>query len=106
LRGFFYFYPMNNWITIKTFWLSHEPTMVKSYLESEGIDCFLKDELTINSDPLISNAIGGVKLQVQEEDYARAYELLQLKGYINESDKFENTLQYKVERFLRRVFKL
>jgi len=80
--------------------------MVKSYLESEGIDCFLKDELTINSDPLISNAIGGVKLQVQEEDYARAYELLQLKGYINESDKFENTLQYKVERFLRRVFKL
>jgi DNA-directed RNA polymerase subunit RPC12/RpoP len=42
--------------------------IVKGKLESEGIPVFLKDENTLNSDPLISNAIGGVKLQVYSKD--------------------------------------
>ena len=42
--------------------------IVKGKLESEGIPVFLKDENTLNSDPLISNAIGGVKLQVYSRD--------------------------------------
>lgn len=46
--------------------------IVKGKLESEGIPVFLKDENTLNSDPLISNAIGGVKLQVYSRDKQRA----------------------------------
>ncbi len=42
--------------------------IVKGKLESEGIPVFLRDENTLNSDPLISNAIGGVKLQVYSRD--------------------------------------
>jgi len=46
--------------------------IIKGKLESEGIPVFLKDENTLNSDPLISNAIGGVKLQVYSKDKERA----------------------------------
>lgn len=49
--------------------------IIKGKLESEGIPVFLKDENTLNSDPLISNAIGGVKLQVYTKDKERALEI-------------------------------
>ena len=46
--------------------------IIKGKLESEGIPVFLRDENTLNSDPLISNAIGGVKLQVYAKDKKKA----------------------------------
>ncbi len=49
--------------------------IVKGKLESEGIPVFLRDEYTLNSDPMISNAIGGVKLQVYSRDKERAIEI-------------------------------
>ncbi|WP_281541523.1 DUF2007 domain-containing protein [Maribacter aestuarii] len=49
--------------------------IIKGKLESEGIPVFLRDENTLNSDPLISNAIGGVKLQVYSRDKERALEI-------------------------------
>ncbi|MFX0556321.1 DUF2007 domain-containing protein [Maribacter sp. CXY002] len=49
--------------------------IIKGKLESEGIPVFLRDENTLNSDPLISNAIGGVKLQVYNKDKDRALEI-------------------------------
>ena len=49
--------------------------IVKGKLESEGIPVFLKDENTLNSDPIISNAIGGVKLQVYTKDKERALKI-------------------------------
>ena len=49
--------------------------IIKGKLESEGIPVFLRDENTLNSDPLISNAIGGVKLQVYSKDRERALEI-------------------------------
>lgn len=91
-------------ITVKTFWTSYEANIVKSYLESEGIECLLKDELTINADPLLTNAIGGIKLQVPSSQYEKAYHLLDERGYINPKDKIDDTLHSKLERFLRRFF--
>ncbi|MFS4468797.1 DUF2007 domain-containing protein [Maribacter sp. 2210JD10-5] len=49
--------------------------IIKGKLESEGIPVFLRDENTLNSDPLISNAIGGVKLQVYSKDKERALKI-------------------------------
>ena len=43
-----------------------------SRLKEEGFDCHLKDENTVTVDPLLSNAIGGIKLMVREEDVDRA----------------------------------
>lgn len=49
--------------------------ILKGRLESDGIPVFLRDEHTLNSDPLISHAIGGVKLQVYYSDRERATEI-------------------------------
>ncbi len=32
--------------------------------EEEGINCWLKDENTVTIDPILTNAIGGIKLMV------------------------------------------
>jgi len=58
--------------TIAAFEYTADVQILKGKLESEGIAVFLKDEHTLNSDPLISQAIGGVKLQVFERDKERA----------------------------------
>ena len=50
--------------------------LAKSVLDSAGIECFLADENTVRIDWLYSNAIGGVKLLVREEDAEAASELL------------------------------
>ncbi|MCX2718290.1 putative signal transducing protein [Lentiprolixibacter aurantiacus] len=49
--------------------------VIKSKLESEGIAVFLRDENILNTDPLISSAIGGVKLAVYSRDKERAREI-------------------------------
>ena len=36
-------------------------------LKEEGIECWLKDENTVTIDPIIANAVGGIKLMVEEE---------------------------------------
>jgi DNA-directed RNA polymerase subunit RPC12/RpoP len=51
-------------------------------LELEGIQSYLKDENTITTNPLYNIALGGIKLQVLEQDYTKA------KTYL---DQLENT---------------
>lgn len=58
--------------TIAAFEFTADVQIIKGKLESEGIAVFLKDENTLNSDPLISHAIGGVKLQVYESQKEKA----------------------------------
>ena len=48
-----------------------------SLLQEQGINCHLKDENTITIDPLLSPAIGGMKLMVVESQAARALEILE-----------------------------
>ena len=55
---------------------SSEAIIFKGKLESEGITVFMHDNNTIDSDPMISNAIGGVKLFVKQEDAERATTVL------------------------------
>lgn len=45
-------------------------------LQEEGINCWLKDEHTVTVDPILSNAIGGIKLMVHETQKERAADLL------------------------------
>ena len=58
--------------TIAVFTYCSEAKIIKGRLESEGIEVFLSDELTIDTDPLVSNAIGGVKLKVFTENVEKA----------------------------------
>ena len=61
---------------IANYQYSSEAYLFKGKLESEGIEVFLQNENTINTDPLLSNALGGVKLFVQSEDVLKARHIL------------------------------
>lgn len=68
--------------TLGSFEFPADVQIIKGKLESEGIMVFLRDETTINSDPLISTAIGGVKLQVYTKDKERAKEIFdEIRNY-------------------------
>ena len=45
-------------------------------LQEEGINCWLKDENTVTIDPILTNAVGGIKLMVPQSQAERAFELL------------------------------
>ena len=47
-------------------------------LRHAGIECYLKDEYTVTIDPLLSNAIGGIKLVVKKRNEVEARKMLQL----------------------------
>ena len=67
----------NTFKTIARFQYSSEAQIIKGRLEAEGIEVFLSDNLTIDTDPLVSNAIGGVKLKVLSEQSDEAIEILE-----------------------------
>jgi predicted nucleic acid-binding Zn ribbon protein len=45
-------------------------------LQDCSIECYLKDEYTVTIDPILSNAIGGIKLVVKKEDAEEALQLV------------------------------
>ena len=63
-------------IEVANYQYSSEAYLFKGKLESEGIEVFLQNENTINTDPLLSNAIGGVKIFVNSEDVLKARHIL------------------------------
>lgn len=67
---------MEQLTTIKTFTYPHEAYVMRGRLESEGIQTFLKDEMTVQVYNFYSNAVGGVKLQVPAEDAEKALKIL------------------------------
>ncbi len=74
-------------VTIASFDYPADVQILKGKLESEDIPVFLRNENTLNSDPLISNAIGGVKLQVYSEDRERAMEIYdEIRAYAVDDD--------------------
>lgn len=45
-------------------------------LEEDGIKCWLKDENTVTIDPILTNAVGGIKLMVAASQAERALDIL------------------------------
>ena len=50
--------------------------VAKGLLDSAGIKCFLSDENTVRMDWMWSNALGGVRLWVREDDLSESAALL------------------------------
>ena len=57
--------------------------IILSMLQDAGINCYLKDEYTITIDPLLSPALGGIKLMVADSQLERALELLAETGNVD-----------------------
>ncbi|EAQ67120.1 hypothetical protein MED121_14374 [Marinomonas sp. MED121] len=77
-------------ITIARFTYPYEAQIAWSKLDALGVPAYIADEHTINMQWLYSNALGGVRLQVREEDEQAALlalaedletELMQQEGF-------------------------
>ena len=53
-----------------------EAHMLIAKLEGSGIRAFIRDEHMVTLDWLASNAIGGVKVDVEDEDFVQAREVM------------------------------
>lgn len=67
----------DNLVTVATFNSPAEAVLAKNQLEAEGIRAFLIDEESINMLWLLGTALGGVKLQVSEDQWEQADQILQ-----------------------------
>lgn len=65
-----------NLVTIRKFRDVPQALIAKSWLESAGIESFVGNENLVRLDWFYSNLVGGVTLQVKQEDETSALELL------------------------------
>lgn len=80
-----------NFKILAVFEYSTEAHVTKSRLDADGFRTMLMDEKSIDTDPLISNAIGGVKLLVHVNDFDKATEIYnEIRTY--QKDKTGNDL--------------
>ncbi|MEE4379194.1 MAG: hypothetical protein V2J55_17025 [Candidatus Competibacteraceae bacterium] len=63
-------------VTIARFDFLPQAEIARGRLLAEGIDCRLADQHLVQTDWLYSIAIGGIKLQVEPQDAARAQVIL------------------------------
>lgn len=61
---------------VKTFDNYFSANISLTKLQAAGFECYLKDEYTVTIDPILTNAIGGIKLVVKSDDFADAKKLL------------------------------
>ena len=67
----------NTFKKVATYQYTSEAIIFKGKLESEGIKVYKRDNYTVDTDPMVSNAIGGVKLFVAEKDFDKATNILE-----------------------------
>ena len=65
-----------NFKLVRSFQYSSEAQIFRGKLESEGIEVYMRDTHTVDSNPIWSNAVGGVKLFVKTQDFEKANEIL------------------------------
>ena len=93
--------------TIATFTLPEDAYLLRMRLESVGIEAFIQDETFIQMDILYSNAVGGVRVQVADEDVSAVHEFLaEDAGISPEADEPRcpkcGSTAIETERFSRR----
>ena len=70
----------DEFVTIKTFDHPGDMAVIRARLESEGIECFVINELATQLYPIINQSIGGIKLEVRKSDAAAAMEIMKEAG--------------------------
>ena len=65
-------------VVIRTFDNYFLANILLTKLRHAGVECYLKDEYTVTIDPLLSNAIGGIKLIVKKTDEPEARKMMQV----------------------------
>jgi hypothetical protein len=94
---------MAEWVTVykeQNFTNAH---LIKSFLEFEDIEVHLLDELTSQTGSIYFAASGGVRIQVQEPDIAKAMAILKEKGYGNPDVDKSNQLFNTLGKFTKKI---
>ncbi|MFH6997717.1 DUF2007 domain-containing protein [Flavobacterium sp. FlaQc-57] len=65
-----------NFKLVRSYQYSAEAQIFCGKLESEGVEVYLRDMNTVDSNPIWSNAVGGVKLFVKSQDFEKANKIL------------------------------
>lgn len=67
-------------IVVARFSFPHEAHIARASLDSVGIESYIADEHTVNTQWLYSNAIGGVRLMVAESDAEDAKQIQKMRN--------------------------
>ncbi len=67
-------------ITVASFSKPEEAYLLKMRLGAGGVEAFVQDEYLVQMDWLYSNAIGGVRVQIHEDDVEAAREILGMEA--------------------------
>lgn len=79
-------------ITLTTFTFGLDAHLLINMLKENDIECFLADENIVSVNPFLTNAVGGVRLQIWEKDLEKATLIhLQLKREKSETEKKTDT---------------
>jgi ribosomal protein L37AE/L43A len=66
-----------NFVELRSFDNYIEANIVLNMLRHANISCHLKDEYTVTIDPLLSPALGGMKLMVHASQVERAWDMIE-----------------------------
>lgn len=69
--------PFMDYIELRSFDNYIEANIVLNMLQHQNINCHLKDEHIVTIDPLLSPAIGGMKLMVHHSQVERAWNMME-----------------------------
>lgn len=75
-------------VTVRRFTTSMDAHLLRVFLEDEDIECFIFDGHMVDMNVMISNALGGVRLQVREEQAEKALKLIEeyyYKPYLDDN---------------------
>mgnify|MGYP002622807959 FL=1 len=77
---------------LKTYMYSHQAHLDIAKLSDEGIEAVIKDDNIVSINPVFAQAVGGIKILVDEEDYERATEILSINYYDNLKGDFREEI--------------
>lgn len=72
---------MKNYQQLATFTYPADLAIARSLLESMNIECYVKDELTVQVHNFYSNAIGGISLEIPKDSFNAARSALIEGGF-------------------------
>lgn len=87
---------MSELVTIEVYSSVGKAELMRSVLEEQGVTCYLADDQIAAMDWLLMSAVGGVKLQVAQQDVDRAQVLL-AEAAKNAERKSEVDVEFECE---------
>jgi hypothetical protein len=83
---------MDNTVVVRSYDRPHEAELDANRLRKADIEVSVEDDQLVGNDPLLANAVGGVKLRVAQEDADRAVEVLEEEREASlDADEIEGT---------------